>query len=231
MLPFQVGLSTIAGLLPLLFKQSYLAMVFLKTIVVVVLLGMFHGLVILPAVLTLFTRRPSPISPPTEEGKSTTKSTAALSVVESGFGSGASSACEGSDGSDSSERSSQRSSTNERKTSFYKVSPFYSRTGPSGDGGLFQNQQFIKFLNDLGIFHSLTATSNNNSSNKESERRERKPHLKKFSFTAKEQREVAGMPEARVDSGGAGPTSAELAPATALVHRITLGRTNSLNSL
>ncbi|KAL3091681.1 hypothetical protein niasHS_005867 [Heterodera schachtii] len=48
----QVGLSTIVALLPLLLKQSYLAMVFLKTIVVVVCLGMFHGLVILPAVLT-----------------------------------------------------------------------------------------------------------------------------------------------------------------------------------
>lgn len=51
----QVGLSTIVALLPLLFKQSYLAMVFLKTIVVVVLLGMFHGLVLLPAVLTFIT--------------------------------------------------------------------------------------------------------------------------------------------------------------------------------
>lgn len=54
----QVGLSTIVALLPLLFKQSYLAMVFLKTIVVVVLLGMFHGLVLLPAVLTMITRYP-----------------------------------------------------------------------------------------------------------------------------------------------------------------------------
>uniref|UniRef100_A0A1I8AZ59 SSD domain-containing protein n=1 Tax=Meloidogyne hapla TaxID=6305 RepID=A0A1I8AZ59_MELHA len=48
----QVGVSTIVALLPLLFKQSYLAMVFLKTIIVVVSLGMFHGLVLLPAVLT-----------------------------------------------------------------------------------------------------------------------------------------------------------------------------------
>ncbi|KAF7633550.1 SSD domain-containing protein [Meloidogyne graminicola] len=44
----QVGISTIVALLPLLFKQSYLAM----TIIVVVSLGMFHGLVLLPAVLT-----------------------------------------------------------------------------------------------------------------------------------------------------------------------------------
>ena len=39
----QVGLSTIVALSPLLFKQSYLALVFLKTIVVVVLLGMFSN--------------------------------------------------------------------------------------------------------------------------------------------------------------------------------------------
>ena len=51
----QVGLSTIVALLPLLFKQSYLALVFLKTIVVVVILGMFHGLILLPCVLTMIT--------------------------------------------------------------------------------------------------------------------------------------------------------------------------------
>lgn len=51
----QVGLSTIVALLPLFFKQSYLALVFLKTVVVVVLLGMFHGLVVLPAILTAIT--------------------------------------------------------------------------------------------------------------------------------------------------------------------------------
>ncbi|KAI6238028.1 Patched-related protein 9 [Aphelenchoides fujianensis] len=52
----QVGTSTIVALSPLLFKQSYLALVFLKTIVVVVLLGMFHGLVVLPVVLPMITR-------------------------------------------------------------------------------------------------------------------------------------------------------------------------------
>uniref|UniRef100_A0A0K0FCQ3 SSD domain-containing protein n=1 Tax=Strongyloides venezuelensis TaxID=75913 RepID=A0A0K0FCQ3_STRVS len=52
----QVGVSTIIALIPLLFKQSYLAMVFLKTIVAVVVLGMFHGLIILPAILTSFTK-------------------------------------------------------------------------------------------------------------------------------------------------------------------------------
>ncbi|CEF59990.1 Sterol-sensing domain and Patched family-containing protein [Strongyloides ratti] len=52
----QVGISTIIALIPLLFKQSYLAMVFLKTIIVVVVLGMWHGLVILPAILTFVTK-------------------------------------------------------------------------------------------------------------------------------------------------------------------------------
>jgi multidrug efflux pump subunit AcrB len=52
----QVGFSTIVALSPLLFKQSYLAMVFFKTITVVVTLGMFHGLIVLPAVLTMITR-------------------------------------------------------------------------------------------------------------------------------------------------------------------------------
>uniref|UniRef100_A0A0N4ZIT9 Raf homolog serine/threonine-protein kinase n=1 Tax=Parastrongyloides trichosuri TaxID=131310 RepID=A0A0N4ZIT9_PARTI len=52
----QVGISTIVALAPLMLKQSYLAMVFLKTITVVVLLGMWHGLIILPAVLTAVTK-------------------------------------------------------------------------------------------------------------------------------------------------------------------------------
>lgn len=51
----QVGISTIIALLPLYFKQSYVALVFLKTVVVVVILGTFHGLVVLPAMLTAFT--------------------------------------------------------------------------------------------------------------------------------------------------------------------------------
>lgn len=48
----QVGLSTILALLPLMFKRSYLALVFIKTVMVVVTLGMVHGLIIMPAVLT-----------------------------------------------------------------------------------------------------------------------------------------------------------------------------------
>ncbi|CAI4232766.1 unnamed protein product [Auanema sp. JU1783] len=53
----QVGLSTIAAVAPLLFKQSYLALVFMKTIFVVCCLGMWHGLVILPVVLMAVTRQ------------------------------------------------------------------------------------------------------------------------------------------------------------------------------
>ncbi|TMS35868.1 hypothetical protein L596_003165 [Steinernema carpocapsae] len=60
----QVGLSTIVALLPLLFKQSYLALVFLKTIIIVVLLGMFHGLVVLPAVLPVISQLSGFKSPP-----------------------------------------------------------------------------------------------------------------------------------------------------------------------
>ncbi|KAI6193775.1 Patched-related protein 9 [Aphelenchoides besseyi] len=51
----EVGLSTIVALSPLLFKQSYLALVFLKTLIIIVLLGMFHGLIVLPCVLTMIT--------------------------------------------------------------------------------------------------------------------------------------------------------------------------------
>uniref|UniRef100_A0A158PAB8 SSD domain-containing protein n=1 Tax=Angiostrongylus cantonensis TaxID=6313 RepID=A0A158PAB8_ANGCA len=48
----QVGLSTIIAILPLALKPSYLVMVFFKTIVTVCSLGMFHGLVVMPAILT-----------------------------------------------------------------------------------------------------------------------------------------------------------------------------------
>ena len=53
----EVGLSTIAGVAPLLLKQSYLALVFMKTIFVVCVLGMFHGLVVLPAILITISRK------------------------------------------------------------------------------------------------------------------------------------------------------------------------------
>lgn len=48
----QVAISTIVALLPLLLKQSYLAMVFMKTVTITALLGIFHSLFVLPALLT-----------------------------------------------------------------------------------------------------------------------------------------------------------------------------------
>ncbi|CAD6191995.1 unnamed protein product [Caenorhabditis auriculariae] len=79
----QVGLSTIVAVAPLLFKQSYLAMVFLKTIVVVVLLGMFHGLVVLPALLAAFTKRKQVPSTPSSMPESERSSTRSVERKES----------------------------------------------------------------------------------------------------------------------------------------------------
>lgn len=114
----QVGISTIVALTPLLLKQSYLAMVFFKTIVVVVLLGMFHGLVILPSILTLFNNALNLTSK---------NSIARLKKKSSRFGSlsvgGTSSASSAETASrvlTDSDRYSQKST--ERKESFYKVS-------------------------------------------------------------------------------------------------------------
>ncbi|ETN78297.1 patched family protein [Necator americanus] len=53
----QVGLSTILAIAPPLLKPSYMVLVFMKTIVVVCSLGMFHGLVVMPVILTAVTRR------------------------------------------------------------------------------------------------------------------------------------------------------------------------------
>ncbi|CAJ0567212.1 unnamed protein product, partial [Mesorhabditis spiculigera] len=69
----QVGLSTLVALAPLVFKQSYLAVVFLKTITVVVILGMWHGLVVLPVVLAALTKEeeaPTPSSSDSSERSS-----------------------------------------------------------------------------------------------------------------------------------------------------------------
>ncbi|KIH45251.1 hypothetical protein ANCDUO_24712 [Ancylostoma duodenale] len=52
----QIGLSTVVAILPCLLKPSYLVMVFLKTIVVTCSLGVFHGLVVMPATLTAVCR-------------------------------------------------------------------------------------------------------------------------------------------------------------------------------
>ncbi|KAK6042621.1 hypothetical protein COOONC_19874 [Cooperia oncophora] len=51
-----VGVSTIIAITPLTLKPSYLVMVFFKTIVVVCSLGMFHGLVVMPSILTAITQ-------------------------------------------------------------------------------------------------------------------------------------------------------------------------------
>ncbi|KJH43297.1 hypothetical protein DICVIV_10682 [Dictyocaulus viviparus] len=48
----QVGLSTIIAISPIFLKPSYTIVVFFKTIVIVCLLGMFHGLVLMPAILS-----------------------------------------------------------------------------------------------------------------------------------------------------------------------------------
>ncbi|WKX95376.1 hypothetical protein Q1695_012097 [Nippostrongylus brasiliensis] len=48
----QVGMSTIIAISPLVLKPSYLVLVFSKTIAVVCSLGMIHGLLIMPAILT-----------------------------------------------------------------------------------------------------------------------------------------------------------------------------------
>ncbi|CAJ0963371.1 unnamed protein product, partial [Mesorhabditis belari] len=69
----QVGLSTLVALAPLVFKQSYLAIVFLKTITVVVVLGMWHGLVVLPVILAALTKKndaPTPSSSDSSERSS-----------------------------------------------------------------------------------------------------------------------------------------------------------------
>uniref|UniRef100_A0A915CYN5 SSD domain-containing protein n=1 Tax=Ditylenchus dipsaci TaxID=166011 RepID=A0A915CYN5_9BILA len=120
----QVGLSTIVALLPLLFKQSYLAMVFLKTI----------GLIILPAVLTMLTPPRKPSLPKKKEAaylsdiKGLGKKTREISSADSGIGHDESHSSastsetnsgHGSSSDSSSERSSQRS--NQRKESFYKT--------------------------------------------------------------------------------------------------------------
>lgn len=46
---FQAGLSTVICIIPLIFLQNYIPLVFVKTITLVVIWGLFHGLVLLPA--------------------------------------------------------------------------------------------------------------------------------------------------------------------------------------
>uniref|UniRef100_A0A915BS05 SSD domain-containing protein n=1 Tax=Parascaris univalens TaxID=6257 RepID=A0A915BS05_PARUN len=48
----QAGLSTVTCVLPLIFLQNYVPLVFVKTISLVVIWGIFHGLMLLPALLS-----------------------------------------------------------------------------------------------------------------------------------------------------------------------------------
>lgn len=114
----QVGLSTIVALMPLLLKQSYLAIVFFKTIVVVVLLGMFHGLIILPAILTLFN---NPLNLTSKNSISRLKKKSSRFGSTSVGGTSSTSSVETTSAVlTDSDAYSQRS--NERKESFYNVS-------------------------------------------------------------------------------------------------------------
>ena len=49
----QGATSTIIGVLGLAFAQSYLFVTFFKMIFLVIMLGMFHGMILLPVVLSL----------------------------------------------------------------------------------------------------------------------------------------------------------------------------------
>ncbi|TKR60768.1 hypothetical protein L596_027963 [Steinernema carpocapsae] len=63
-------LSAMIAMIPILLKPSYLGIVFLKTLTLVSVFGLFHGLILLPAILTafddLFSRRKKvlPVLPP-----------------------------------------------------------------------------------------------------------------------------------------------------------------------
>jgi hypothetical protein len=52
----QAGISTVICVLPLILLQNYIPAVFFKTISLVVIWGLFHGLVMLPAFLVAFPR-------------------------------------------------------------------------------------------------------------------------------------------------------------------------------
>ncbi|KAK6019636.1 patched family protein [Ostertagia ostertagi] len=51
----QGGLSTFFAMLPVLIKPSYLGMVFFKTVALVSIFGLIHGLIVLPVFLTMLT--------------------------------------------------------------------------------------------------------------------------------------------------------------------------------
>lgn len=47
----QAGISTVLGITPLLLVDSYMVYVFVKTVFLVIALGLIHGLLFLPALL------------------------------------------------------------------------------------------------------------------------------------------------------------------------------------
>ncbi|EYC10290.1 hypothetical protein Y032_0056g2663 [Ancylostoma ceylanicum] len=51
----QGGLSTMFAMMPILFKPCYLGMVFLKTVTLVTIFGLIHGLIVLPVFLSMLT--------------------------------------------------------------------------------------------------------------------------------------------------------------------------------
>ncbi|CAJ0588032.1 unnamed protein product [Cylicocyclus nassatus] len=51
----QGGLSTLFAMLPILIKPSYLGLVFLKTVALVTIIGLVHGLIVLPVLLSMLT--------------------------------------------------------------------------------------------------------------------------------------------------------------------------------
>uniref|UniRef100_A0A914EAA3 SSD domain-containing protein n=1 Tax=Acrobeloides nanus TaxID=290746 RepID=A0A914EAA3_9BILA len=53
----QAGISTVISILPLICLQNYIPLVFVKTISLVVIWGLFHGLVLLPAFLVVMPKK------------------------------------------------------------------------------------------------------------------------------------------------------------------------------
>ena len=80
----QSATSTILGVLCLLLVDSYVYRSFLKTAILIVLLGTFHGLLILPVLLTFFACKPTARSPQSTDSSSRgipeTVSTISISV-------------------------------------------------------------------------------------------------------------------------------------------------------
>ena len=70
----QGALSTIVGVLPLLLPTSYIYQTFVKMMFLVIFLGLLHGFLVLPVVLSLVGPAPSGGDPKTSEYSSKSKS-------------------------------------------------------------------------------------------------------------------------------------------------------------